>query len=130
MQITVAISNPPPKPALGTSTSAAVAGTGAAAAPRLGEKRRIPTSLIPTRLMLDTKRRKKLELNDEEADGAATNSGQQQDSNGKCNDANGQETIAAPDKAASSAAPVGVDPIAPPAVAPKTNDDFRKLFEK
>lgn len=82
-------------------------------------------------MMLDVKRRKKLELNDEEADGAATSSGQQQDSNGKCNDANGKETIAATDQAASSAAaPEGVDPIAPPAVAPKTNDDFRKLFEK
>ncbi|XP_034489711.1 RNA-binding protein 4F [Drosophila innubila] len=113
--IVVAISNPPVKGAAGSASTAA-AGTGAGAGSgsgsgsglmaRKAEKRRFPTSLIPTKLvMLDMKRRRKLEL-DEDAT----------DANGKSTDANGNANA---NETANEAAAT---------TAPKSNDDFRKLF--
>ncbi|EDW62514.1 RNA-binding protein 4F isoform X1 [Drosophila virilis] len=121
--IEVAISNPPPKPAAGATTS-----TASAAGQRKPLKRRIQTTLIPTRLVInEVKRRKKLELDmDEDAAVSST-----MDANGKANNANGNadanDNANDKDNAAKKADELEKSD-APPPTVPKSNDDFRKLF--
>ncbi|XP_034106184.1 RNA-binding protein 4F [Drosophila albomicans] len=104
LPISVAISNPPPKPMSAT----------AAAAPKVGEKRRMPTTLIPTKLvMLEAKRRKKLDL-DEATASATSSTASSADANGKANIDDEKEKE---QKEVSNAT-----------TTPKSNDDFRKLF--
>ncbi|EDV91872.1 GH24363 [Drosophila grimshawi] len=125
LNIEVSISNPPPKNFPSTSTSAAAASgssksLGAASTTR-PEKRGSQTTLIPTQLLMqDAKRRKKLELDDD----TGTNSTDGGDANGtKCGGdaANGKESVANKDTEAGKETEQ-------PAVAPKSNDDFRRLF--
>lgn len=91
-------------------------------------KRRIQTTLIPTRLVInEVKRRKKLELDmDEDAAVSST-----MDANGKANNANGNQDANdnANDKDnAGEKADESEKSDPPPPTVPKSNDDFRKLF--
>lgn len=122
-KIVVAISNPPVRGAGGFATTAAGESTGTAALGdgRKAEKRRFPTTLIPTKLVMqEVKRRKKLEL--DEADAMATDTSL--DANGKSSDANGKQALN-DNENESTAKSVNESA---PAAAPKSNDDFRKLF--
>ncbi|XP_023162071.2 RNA-binding protein 4F isoform X1 [Drosophila hydei] len=120
-KIEVAISNPPPKLATGPSTSSGAATVAAAAGDKKKpEKRRIQTSLIPTRLVLnEVKRRKKLELDDDAAVSSTNDAanGNSNSANGNDNgNGNGNETANEPEQSSATA------------TVPKSNDDFRKLF--
>ncbi|KAH8396075.1 hypothetical protein KR222_002677, partial [Zaprionus bogoriensis] len=143
-RISVAISNPPAKPTPNTSkaqgkasrtavvgaslaAAAAAGGTaGASTAPKAGEKRRFMTPLVPTRLiMLEAKRRKKLELQPD-ANGSANGQEAAAKEQATVEEAGGDGTsAAAADTSAAAAAGTSVA-----ASASKTNADFRKLFEK
>ncbi|KRG07408.1 RNA-binding protein 4F isoform X2 [Drosophila mojavensis] len=120
--IEVAISNPPPKLPTGPSTSSGVAAAGAAGDKRKPEKRRIQTSLIPTRLVLnEVKRRKKLELDD---DAAVSSTNDTANGNNANANANGNDNGNGNDSGKETAE----QPLTAVPIAPKSNDDFRKLF--
>ncbi|EDW86222.1 uncharacterized protein Dwil_GK16926 [Drosophila willistoni] len=107
-KINVAISNPPPKPPLNNPPALQSA-----------PKRRVATSLIPTTLVRqEAKRRKQLDVEPEKsvpADCPPANGDSDQSRNGN-------NVSSAIESTSADAA------VAPPATAPKSNDDFRKLF--
>ncbi|KAH8387346.1 hypothetical protein KR093_006497, partial [Drosophila rubida] len=105
LSIVVAISNPPPRPTVTPN------------APRVGEKRRMPTTLIPTKLViLESKRRKKLEM-DEATSTSMDANGKASSTNDDVDDANSKPQTQLEEETTSKEA-----------VPPKSNDDFRKLF--
>ncbi|KAM8718365.1 hypothetical protein ACLKA7_000178 [Drosophila subpalustris] len=124
--IVVAISNPPPKGAPITAGAGVGTSTGLMAR-KQAEKRRMPTTLIPTKLvMLEAKRRKKLELDEDMATPMPTSA----DANGsKCRDlANGGLKALTEDDHESGNTASASASASESASAPKSNDDFRKLF--
>ncbi|TDG43260.1 hypothetical protein AWZ03_010317 [Drosophila navojoa] len=126
--IDVAISNPPPKLPKGPSTSSGASAVGAAGDKRQTVKRRHQTSLIPTRFIItEVKRRKKLELDDDAAVSStndAANGNNTNNSNSNAN-ANGNDNGNVNDSGKETAEQ---PPTASVSTGPKSNDDFRKLF--
>ncbi|XP_017009254.2 RNA-binding protein 4F [Drosophila takahashii] len=103
MNISVAISNPPPR------------GSADINKPSVAPKRRVPTSLIPTTLVRQEVAAKKRRLLQVPLDGSST----AEDSTEP--EANGKSAIPVEEKEKEEE---------PVAAAPKSNDDFRKLFLK
>ncbi|KAL7743774.1 hypothetical protein ACLKA6_016833 [Drosophila palustris] len=125
--IVVAISNPPPKGAPTAAGAGAGAGVGTSTGllgRKQAEKRRMPTTLIPTKLvMLEAKRRKKLELDEDMATPTPT------DANGsKCRDLANGGLKALTDDGVDDHESGNTESASESASAPKSNDDFRKLF--
>jgi len=114
-QISVAISNPPPR-----------GSTSDAPKPSVAPKRRVPTSLIPTTLVRQEVAAKKRRLEqvtlerDGDGDEATTSSTPAAADESTEPEANGKPTIPVEEKKEEEE----------PAAAPKSNDDFRKLFLK